>query len=219
MNSLFSMDNPIFTTLGKIYDIMVISIIWTIFSIPIFTMGTSSTALYYATVKVIRRERGYLIREFFKSFKLNFKKGSLITIILILLYIVIYVDFAYARSIMESKEMFAYILFGIFGAISFLLLSVTLYIFPVLSRFEINIKGLFKNSIFFAIRHLPSTIVMLIILIAMGLVIYVIPISILIVPGITALTISLLMERIFKKYITKSDVDEEESGIDEWYLE
>ena len=76
MGNLFNMDNAFFSFISKVCDIMILSTVWILLCIPIITIGPASTALYYAVVKVVRRERGYLLREFFRSFKMNFKRGT-----------------------------------------------------------------------------------------------------------------------------------------------
>ena len=75
MGSLFNLENGFFSFMGKFWDMILLSIIWVLCCIPIITIGPATTAMYYATVKVIRRERGYVLREFFRSFKDNLKLG------------------------------------------------------------------------------------------------------------------------------------------------
>ena len=74
MGNFFNMDNPLFSILSKVCDMLFISIAFILICIPVITIGPACTALYYVVVKVIRRERGYVFREFFKSFRLNFKR-------------------------------------------------------------------------------------------------------------------------------------------------
>ena len=68
MSGFFNLDNPFFSIMGKIFDMMVISVVYILICIPIITIGPATTALYYVVVKLIRRERGYVFSEFFKSF-------------------------------------------------------------------------------------------------------------------------------------------------------
>ena len=58
--------------LGNIGQLVVVSILWAFCCFPIFTIGASSTALYYSVVKVIRRGRSNTIEAFFQAFKENF---------------------------------------------------------------------------------------------------------------------------------------------------
>lgn len=44
MNRLFGMDSPLMVALMKIGDLLCLSVLWLVFSLPIFTIGASSTA-------------------------------------------------------------------------------------------------------------------------------------------------------------------------------
>jgi uncharacterized membrane protein YesL len=219
MSNFFNMENPIFSFLGKVCDVLFLSVIFVLFCIPVITIGPANTALYYATVKVIRRERGYLFREFFKSFKLNFKQGAILGIILTVMYVIIAFDLYAAWTSLGGTNSVSSILFGIYIAIAIILLCFSLYIYPVLSRFEMPMKQLIKIVFFMSIKHLPSTIAMLVVQVAAILGVILIPPLIFIVPALVTLINSLLMERIFKKYTPKAEGEEEEAKKDEWYLE
>ena len=60
MKGLFSPDSAIGKALTKIGELVILSIIWFITSLPVITIGASTTALYYATVKSLRMGRGYV---------------------------------------------------------------------------------------------------------------------------------------------------------------
>lgn len=216
MGGLFNLDNPFFTILGKIVDLVLISILWLICCIPVITIVPATSALYYTVVKVIRRERGYLTREFFHAFKMNFKTGAISGLILTAAVLLLLLDRHFTKA-MEGN--LAVILFSVFNALILLIFLGTLYICPVLSRFSMGIKNLFKTSFFMAMRHLPTTILMAVITIISILGVYILGILILIVPGICCLLCSFLMERVLKKYMPEKSEDAESRGVDEWYLE
>ncbi len=208
MNSFFNLDNGFFTFLGKMCDVIVLSLVWMILCIPIITIGPATTALYYASVKVLRGERGYLMSEFFRSFKLNFKRATLIGLILIGVGLFLGMDIYMTthNNLMDSK--LNAILYGVYISLSFLALSVTIYIFPLLSRFDMTIKQLFKAALFMSIRHLPSTICMIIVTICSVLGVSIMVLAGAFVPGVTILIYSLFLERIFKKYMPEESVAE-----------
>lgn len=218
MSSFFSLDNGIFSFLGKLCDIIFLSVLWVVFCIPIITIGPANTALYYTTVKVIRRERGYLFREFFKSFRLNFKRGAIIGVALTVTFAILALDITFMRASIDNASINP-ILFGVYLTLVVFVVCISLYIFPVLSRFSMTVKQLVKASSFMAIRHLLSTIVMLIIQAAAIALIYIMPLFIFFIPVTAALLSSLVMERILKKYTPVSDNEEDNAGKDQWYLE
>lgn len=246
MNQIFNIENPFFQAINKFIDLISLSFIYSIFLGPMvfmgyvivqngpyllylvlfvlasFTFGPVATGLYYAVVKVIRRERGYAIREFFRSFKLNFKQSALISLIFGFLTALLYFDYQYvtAANEVEVSTMNTVMLIGFNIAVILMVLTIT-YIFPVLSRFTLPVKGLFKNSLLMSIRHLPSTLLMILINIVGVLLVWLFwpfPLFCL-VPAVCMLLDSLLMERIFKKYMPESEGNAEETGRDEWYLE
>ncbi|HWT76837.1 MAG TPA: DUF624 domain-containing protein [Mobilitalea sp.] len=220
MGNLFNVDNPFFAFLSKLCDMFFLSVIWILLCIPVITIGPANTAMYYAAVKVIRRERGYLTREFFKSFKMNFKRGAIMGVILTIIYIVLGYDLIWSWGMLNAHSKYGSIMFGVFIAITFLVLCYSIYAYPILSRFDMTLKQLFKAASFMSMRHLPFTLGMAILTVAAGAVLILIPISIFIVPALVTVLNSLLMERVLKKYMPeKSEENPDETRKDEWYLE
>lgn len=219
MGNLFNLDNGFFSFMGKFWDLIVLSLLWVICSLPIVTIGPATTALYYAVVKVIRRERGYIFREYIHSFRDNLKVGIISTVLFIVMAIILYVDYSYANNLLKTNEKLAYIFLAGFNAITIIVIAVLMYVFPVLSRFTLNIKGLFKTSFFMALKHILTTILLLIIVVASGLALYIVYPAIFIVPSLCCLLCSFLLERVFKKYMPVPKETPEESGKDQWYLE
>lgn len=219
MGNLFNLDNGFFSFMGKLWDLIVLSLLWVICCLPIVTIGPATAALYYAVVKVIRRERGYIFREYMHSFKDNLKVGILSTIIFLVLSFILYVDYGYANAIKETNGKMANFFLVGFNAITIIAIAILVYIFPVLSRFTLGVKGLFKTSFFMSIKHILTTIIVFIIIAVSGLALYIIYPAIFIVPSVCCLLCSFLLERVFKKYMPVPEETPEESGKDQWYLE
>ena len=83
LQGIFNYDNPVWRFIGKLGDLMILNILWVICSIPIFTMGASTTAVYYVTMKLVRGDDGYTLRNYFKSFKENFKQATVIWLLML----------------------------------------------------------------------------------------------------------------------------------------
>lgn len=211
MGSFFSLEGGFFSWMGKIFDIMLVSLLWVLCCLPIITIGPATTALYYCVVKSIRRERGYIAKEFFHSFKVNIKQGIIVGLIFTVLTVVMSFNFYIVRQ-MEGKQ--GSILFGIYIALSLFIFITAIYVFPNLSRFTLTMKNLIKNSIIMALRHLPFTIIMGAIIIVSAGAMYIIPITTLFLPGVACLIVSFMMERILKKY-----TPEDAGRPDAWYME
>ena len=66
------MDNIIIRVLTRVFDFIVLNVLWVLCSVPIITIGASTTALYSMMLKIVANEEGYIIRGFFEDFKKNF---------------------------------------------------------------------------------------------------------------------------------------------------
>lgn len=249
MEKFFSSENKIFIFLSKVFDLMVLGIIWIVFVLGIpsavffllnkvlpplvlgilgllffVTFVPTCTAMYYATVKVIRRERSYLLKEFWHSFKLNFRQGVVISIIYELIGTIMYVDFLWVSQ-MEEGTKYTSMLTGVFIAICIFVVLTALYIFPLLSRFTVKTGQLFRWAFLLSVRHFLTTLIMLACLLATVVLGYYCVVTtvavplLLILPALYMLLISFPMEKVMKKYMPKVEETEEESGVDHWYNE
>ena len=69
MINLFGIDNKFFETLEKISNIVILNFLYILFSIPIITIGASTTATYFVAMKIVQNEEGYIFRTFIKVLK------------------------------------------------------------------------------------------------------------------------------------------------------
>jgi uncharacterized membrane protein YesL len=219
MSGLFNLENGFFSFMGKLWDMILLSIIWVICCIPFVTIGPATAAMYYAVVKVIRRERGYVTKEFFHSFKDNLKVGILSNILFGIVAYILYIDFTYTQSLRRGGESYGDLMFAGFVAISTIIIFVLIFCYPILSRFTVNLKGLFKTSFIIAMKHFPTTFLLVIIVAIFAMGCYIIYPFIFIAPALCCLVSSFLIERVFKKYMPKPEEATEETGRDQWYLE
>lgn len=232
MGDFFNLDNKVFQAINKIVDCIGLSVLWMICSIPVFITGylgyaTSSlifwlvscltvapagaatTALYYTVNKVIRHSRSYVWTEFWHSFRSNFKQASILSMILSLVAVLLagdgYIMYQFAK---EGEKIGAiYIVFVIFIVFE---AAWVIYIFPYMARFENTTKQILKNTAYIAIANLPRTIVLLVVLGAVSLAVYMFPVILIIVPSIFMLLVNLLMEKVFRKYMSEEDIAAEE---------
>ena len=73
MASIFGIDSAYGRFMNKVGDIILLSILWIVCSLPVVTIGTAACAAYYTAAKVLRHHNGYVSKEFFRSFKRNFR--------------------------------------------------------------------------------------------------------------------------------------------------
>lgn len=116
MDNLFSLDNKFFEVLGKITDIVILNLLCIILCLPIITIGASITATYSVTMKMIKDEETYIVKDFIKRFKENFKASTIIWSIMLIIGAVLAIDFYISKLI--SNESISNVLQLVFTMIS-----------------------------------------------------------------------------------------------------
>lgn len=204
MNRIFNMDNGIFRGLSKLVDCMYLSLLFLLTCIPVFTIGASLTAMYYTVQKVIRNDRGYVASEYWHAFKTNFKQGTIIWLIVLGMGLLLFGDWKIMQILAEAGNPIGkvYVFFGVMLVLEVMWCA---YLFPYLARFVNTTKATMKNAAFIAILNLPWTLLITLIMIVFGVVAYIIPISIIILPAVTTWIMNPIFERIFRKYMSEED--------------
>lgn len=160
MDNLFRYDNKFFEILGKITNIVILNLLFIISCLPVITIGASTTALYYVAMQMVKEEETYIVKEFIKRFKENFKISTLVWCIMLIVGSVLAVDL-YASTLISNK-LISNISKLAFTMISIIYIFALTYVFPILSKFENTIKNTIINSILISIQSLPYTVIMVI---------------------------------------------------------
>lgn len=157
----FNYDNDIWRFVGRLADIMVLNLLWILFSLPIVTFGISTTALYYCTLKIVKDEDDGNIRMFLRSFKKNWKEGLIIWLILLPILLILILDHRFFSAVFMNNTLLRFVLRGVTDALILLWLFVFLYVWPLLSRFENTWQKTMVHALLMSVRHLPFTLGML----------------------------------------------------------
>ncbi len=205
MGGIFSIDGILYKIGTLIFDMFFLNLLWVICSIPIVTVGASTTALFYVCGKRIRGEEGYLVKDFFKSFTMNFKQSTIAWLIILLGIFILWIDFK-SISLMGNFTTFFYILFLV---ISYELLIITIYIFAILSRFYIKTANLIKTAFFMANRHFLMTICCILVMVLDIFLTLNFGFFIFFMFSSYALLASYLFKVVFDKYTPKEDKEDD----------
>ena len=209
MSSFFSSDNAVIGFLSRLGDLIILNILFLICSIPIFTIGASTTALYYTSMKSITLEEGYVARRFFKSFKQNFKQSTIIWLLSLLLGAFLILNLYIAIKC----EIKVYIV--IFTIISCLLVFIMTYIFQLQAKFDNPIKVTIRNAFLLSIKYFPWTLLLIVIFAAVCYLFYLSPIvdAVMLLIGFSlyAYGTSFIYNKLFAPYLPEErDIHDEE---------
>lgn len=160
---LFDPNNPLMRSMSKVADIIILNILFMVCSIPVVTIGPALTALHCVTMKLVRDEEGGIIKDFFQSFRLNFRQALTIHLIMLAVAAVLFIDIYFVLYSKNDLGAMAYILFGVAAFLGVIGVLTLLYVYPVLAKFDNPTGRTMVLAFTLAIRHLPTTIVLAII--------------------------------------------------------
>jgi uncharacterized membrane protein YesL len=198
--------------LNKVADIMILNLLFIIFSIPLFTMGASFTASYYMGYKMVKGEETYIVKGFWKAFKENFVQSTILWAIILLIAGVLVADY---RMILYSGIEFArWMRIAILAVTVVLILGIS-FVFPMQARYANTVKNTFKNAFLMSLAHIPSAVAICVIFVLPVVVYYFFPqlfaVLFLLSFGLIFMGQSFLLMKIFTKYEEKmfASTDEE----------
>lgn len=202
MGSLFRLDGEVYRFMEEVANLILVSIFWTLFSLPVFTIGAASTALYYTTYKAIRNDTGHVWREFLLAFKSNFKQATLLWLLLVLMVVFLGFD-CYV----------AYILSGIHTALQWVLILLVVlltflavwsqYWFAYIAHISDPIKTVLKNTLVMCVLQIPKSLALFAVF---GICLFLFlnlpqaPFFLIILPGIYMYFASWIFKKVFSQY-------------------
>ena len=210
--------------MSRVADLIILNLLFLLCCIPIVTIGPAITAMYYVTMKMVRNEESYIARSFFKSFKENFKQGIAIWMMALVLILLEFMDFFIMKQL--SGGIYTVVKYGLL-VIALLMAMILQYVFPLLAKFYNTVKNTIRNALLMSLRHLPYTILMLLINIApiiamlLNTMIFSYGILAYFLLGFSTLAFanSFFLVKIFDKYIPQDEDAEEEKDADDWTIE
>ncbi len=214
LKRFFHYDNPVFQAINTIGEIIILNFMWMLFSLPVFTIGASTTALMYSCMKLHHHD-GYPWSNFWTSFRENFKQATALFFIYFIAGGILAADMILGNQARNSYGTFMKVAACVLAIPYFLTL---LYVFGVQSKFVNRVKDTIRYSFFLAIRNWKATLQMAILVVVVvwanttvGLVNY---LTIMFGAGFIAYFFTAYYNRVFEPYLPK-DEDEIEDEIEE----
>lgn len=170
-------------------DLAVLGILWFITSLPIITIGASSTALYYAASKSVRFGEGKPVKEYFRAWKANAVQGCVSTVIYLL------AAGAAVSAVMVTGKIWLALIPATAAA------GTAVYFFPVLSRFTLSAVQCFQVSVFLMVRYPIQTGSLLITLGLCGAVTGIFPFLLPVLYSFYTYYSTFYLEKIFREYM------------------
>ncbi len=199
LGRVFCYQGWLWRALNTLTDILTLSVLWLLCSIPVLTLGAATTALYDSVVRCIRYKQSGHYERFFRTFKNELVPGLLLT----LLWGAVAALGLWMLALLRqySAEAPTAMAAGAAYYVALILpLGAACWVFPILSRCAMSFGALNKTALKFAAGHLPSTVVLVLMTaeIARLSVRWLFPLAFM--PAVLMLLWSLFTEPAFKKH-------------------
>lgn len=139
-----------------------LNLLWLICSLPIFTIGASSTALFYVSLKIVRNEEQYVIPMFFRAFRENFRQATQLWLILLPIGLILgldgYILFHLRASSKGPLAIFWTLLLALLIGAAILYAIILTYVFPLTATVRNTNAAMIKNSFLIGTHYLFATI-------------------------------------------------------------
>lgn len=203
MNKLFRADSPLVEVLGKIADMVVLSLLWLLCCLPIVTVVPASGALYRAVYSCVRAEQTHLIHIFWSCFRKDLRSGIGLSLIFSAFTLVNVLWYLFSGNFELYGEGIAYLIIS--RTLILLELLGVVFLAPLYSSRIMRVVEHLKSTYFLAARNFLITICSIVLLIFSIMLVVIFPPVLIIVPSCSALLHSFLVEPVLKRYTSQNE--------------
>ncbi|MDO5408158.1 MAG: DUF624 domain-containing protein [Eubacteriales bacterium] len=200
VNGMFDPENRFWMFMEKVMNVLFISILWLVCSLPIITMGAATVAVFQFTLHQVRNEEGYVWKSFFKAFKQNFRSATVLWLMQIIVGTFLLYDIRLCFQI-QLPWILQMLIFIVLACVSLLWLLTVLYIFPLLSFFQIPVKKTLVDSFIMAVGNLPVSFMILLIYAGFTVLAWTRPCTAVFCVGLAVFVSSYLFHFVFSRYL------------------
>lgn len=159
LSRILDMDNVVFRFFRKLGYVWWLHILWLVCSLPVITMGASTTALCYSCMKLHEKDEA-VSRNFFHSFKENFRQSTILFLVFLVIGGVLLFDLVMCGQMDSLVGHFVK-----YGAIALMIpyLIMLLYVFALQAKFVNPVSKTIKYSLLVAGKYFGYTLQMVLI--------------------------------------------------------
>lgn len=143
MNFIFGRGTKFLEFATKVSELMWLNFLTFLCSLPIFTIGAATSAMHTVLIQIHRDEEDKISSTFFRAFIKNFKQATLVWLIYLAFYFLLWVDYRAMQVLDNSSLKYLDLFVPVMVFISTLSLS---WAFVLQGRYNLSIKDIFIYS-------------------------------------------------------------------------
>lgn len=214
MGKIFNLDAPIVQAVGKVGQMMITTLTWLLFCLPVFTAGAATVAMCRIMFN-LKEDKSCAFKAFWQAFRESFRKATVLWLLLLVCAAFLVAGF-YGMVLVENTilRMAALVLFCL---LFFLVYIVAIYAFPLTAYFENTVAGTLRNAIGMGLGNLRQTIFaiaitmlpLVIALVSLKLFVTLLFLMVMMGPGAISYGVVWVLQPVFLRYIP----EEEKEGL------
>lgn len=151
-------EHIIIRILTRIFDLIILNILWLLTSIPVVTLGAATAALYSVLLSAAEKKEGYIVRDYWKAFRRNFKQSTIVWLFLLFLGACLWFDLTLIGVV---PGLFRQIGTVVLGAVLIFYFMECIFVFPLIAKFENSTGNMIKNALLIPVSRLPYALMIL----------------------------------------------------------
>lgn len=160
---IFDTDNGFWKAVGRLGDLILLTFLTLVCSIPVFTAGAALCAMNYVCFKMIEHDGQGVLKLYFRSFRQNLLQGAAITAVMGIFGFLLWYDGWFLRQLSAGGAGGAALYAGwaVYIYVLFVWITLMLYVFPLQARYYNRLPVTFKSAAVAGFKNLPKTVMML----------------------------------------------------------
>lgn len=156
---IFNPDSKFSKFIYSVTDYVKLGLVFLLFSIPGITAGAAAAAVMTVGMRIERKEAPTIFRPFWQAFKDNFRQGTVLTLLFMLVFGFLAADW-YVLGQMEVTTL-SRIITGLIFVLALLAGCLALWVFPTLARFSLTNKQIIHNAMIHVFARFPQSLLAL----------------------------------------------------------
>jgi len=155
--TLFSPDSSLMRGLTRLADLMILNLLFIATSLPLITLGASLTALNFVAMRIAAGTTDEISRDYFRSFRRNFRQATIIGLVLAVLAGVLAAWFIVLTNLVIGA-LAEFALLAIWYVLAFSFATTVIFVFPYLAKFEGRSRDVLRNARLLSWKHPLTTL-------------------------------------------------------------
>ena len=152
-----NLNGSILNALTRIFDVILVTVLFLLCCLPVFTIGASLSAMYAAMIAIVNDSSTSVVRTFFGAFRDNFKQATLLLVPILLVGAVVVVDIAVCWGFEMESSIILAVMQGLTVFCTCLYTAMSIYIFAGIAVYRVTWKQAISNALYWSFKRLPGT--------------------------------------------------------------